>query len=423
MPPSDLAIPKTTLDSERFKLVREIFLDAQRFRGPARQAFLTQRCGGDPALQKQVSELLKHDESDTSVLDKPVIRAVDEPSESPRIPLPRERVGRFRLLQVLGEGGSGVTSLAQNPDAKTRRATVKVVHPAFQFSPSDADAAKSRIQVDHRALSSLRQHPSPRLLECALQSKGGMFVATDFVPGEPMLQYCDRVRASVRARLLLFLDACEAVQAAHQCGVFHAGLAPGNVLVRMAGDVPTTTLLDFGVTRALFDLLGHRRIWLEMRLAHGAIEYLAPEQATDSPRPAEPASDIYSLGALLYESLTGVAPFDRAVLRRAGIGDCPRILEEQRVLDPEKRLDEHADRALETAERRSTSLIELRAELRRELGSIPMKALCKSSSSRYLSVAAMADDIREYLDGKRVDAATGLGDRVRRLMSRFRGTP
>jgi len=421
MPRNDFAIPRTTLDSERFKLVREIFLDAQRFRGAARQAFLSQRCGGDPSLHKQVADLLKHDDSDTSVLDKPVIRTVDEPSVIPRTRVPREPVGRFKLLQVLGEGSSGVTSLAQNPDAKTRRAVVKVVHPKLAISASEVGEVISRIQVDHRSLAALRQHPSPRLLDCAKLDTGGLFIATDFVPGEPILQYCDRVRANIRTRLLLFLDACEAISAAHQCGVIHAGLTPGNALVRMAGDVPTVMLLDFGVARALHDLLGHRRAWLEMRLAHGAVEYLAPEQAADEPRLADPASDIYALGALLYELLTGVAPFDRFALRRAGIGDFPRILAEQNVLDPADRLAELTDRSLDIADHRATSTRELTSELRKELGGIPMKALCKSGTSRYPNASAMADDIRNYLDGKQIGVAPGLGDRVRRLMGRFRG--
>jgi len=421
MPRSDYAIPKTTLDSERFKLVREIFLDAQRFRGAARQAFLSQRCGGDPSLQKQVADLLQHDDSDTSMLDRPIIRTVDEPSVISRTRVPREPVGRFKLLQVLGEGSSGVTSLAQNPDAKTRRAVVKVIHSRLALSASESDDAISRIQVDHRSLASLRQHPSPRLLDCAKLEKGGFYVATDFVPGEPILQYCDRVRAPIRTRLLLFLDACEAINAAHQCGVIHAGLVPGNAIVRMAGDVPTVMLLDFGVARALHDLLGHRRAWIEMRLAHGAVEYLAPEQAADEPRLAESASDIYALGALLYELIAGAAPFDRFALRRAGIGDFPRILAEQNVLDPADRLAELTDRSIEIADRRSTSTRDLIAELRKDLGGIPMKALCKSASSRYPSASAMADDIRTYLDGKPIGTvAPGLGDRVRRLMGRFR---
>jgi len=420
MPRSDYAIPKTTLDSERFKLVREIFLDAQRFRGAARQAFLSQRCGGDPSLQKQVADLLKHDDSDTSVLDRPVIRTVDEPSAVPRTRLPRDPVGRFKLLQVLGEGGSGVTSLAQNPDAKTRRAVVKVVHSKIPMTASEAEEVISRIRVDHRSLAALRQHPSPRLLDCAKSERGGLFVATDFVPGEPILQYCDRVRANIRTRLLLFLDACEAINAAHQCGVIHAGLTPGNAVVRMAGDVPTVMLLDFGIARALHDLLGHRRAWLEMRLAHGAVEYLAPEQAAAEPRLAEPASDIYALGALLYELLAGVAPFDRFALRRAGIGDFPRILAEQSVLDPADRLAELTERSLDIADHRSTGPRELTSELRKELGGIPMRALCKAGSSRYLTASSMADDIRNYLDGKHIGDAPGLGDRFRRLMGRFR---
>ncbi|MBN8596676.1 MAG: protein kinase [Planctomycetes bacterium] len=420
MPRSEFAIHKTTLDSERFKLVREIFLDAQRFRGAARQAFLLQRCGGDPSLHKQVADLLKHDDSDTFVLDRPVIQTVEDTGSAPRAKVGRDPVGRFKLLQVLGEGSSGVTSLAQNPDAKARRAVVKIVHAKLAALPADAADAVSRIQVDHRSLAALRQHPSARLLDCARFERGGLYIATDFIPGEPILQYCDRVRASIRSRLLLFLDACEAVAAAHQCGVIHAGLTPGNAIVRMAGDVPTVMISDFGVARALHDLLGQRRAWIEARLAHGAVEYLAPEQAADEPRLAESGSDVYSLGALLYELLTGVAPFDRFALRRAGMGDFPRILAEQTVLDPVNRLAELGDRSHELAERRSCSAPELRAQLAGDLGSIPMKALCKSATARHPSASALSDEVRGFLDGKPNGTAPGLRDRMRRIFGRLR---
>lgn len=426
MPRSEFAIHKTTLDSERFKLVREIFLDAQRFCGAARQAFLLQRCGGDPLLHKQVADLLKHDESEVSVLDRPVVQPVEPsltvPPTASRAKVARDPVGRYKLLQVLGEGSSGVTSLAQNPDARSRRAVVKVVHAKLAATTADADNAVSRIQVDHRSLASLRQHPSPRLLDCARFERGGLYVATDFVPGEPILQYCDRVRAGVRSRLLLFLDACEAIAAAHQCGVIHAGLNPGNAIVRMAGDVPTVMITDFGVARALHDLLGHRRAWLEARLAHGAVEYLAPEQAADEPRLAEPGSDVYSLGALLYELLTGVAPFDRFALRRAGMGDFPRILEEQAVLEPVDRLCELGDRVPEIAGRRSCSAQELHAQLAGELGMIPLRALRKSSAARHTGVSTLADEVRLFLDGKPNGAGSGLGERMRRILGRFRAS-
>lgn len=421
MQPSDFAIPKATLDSERFRLVREIFLDAQRFRGAARQAFLSQRCGGDPALQRQVTDLLKYDSSEASVLDKPVIRTVEEQAETPLARVPREPVGRFRLLQILGEGASGVTSLAHNPESRNRRAVVKVVHSAFSLTPAEAEQVLSRVQVDLRSLASLRQHPSPRLLDAAKLKGGGLFVATDFVPGEPILQYCDRVRASLRARLLLFLDACETVHAAHQCGVIHGGLTPGNALVRMAGDVPTVTLLDFGIARGLHDLLGRRRELLELRLNRGAVEYLAPEQVAELPRLAEPGSDIYALGALLYELLAGVAPFDRFALRRSGMGDFPRIIAEQRVLDPADRFAEILERAEEVASHRGVRPDELASDLHREIGAVPMKALHKSVATRYSSVSAMADDIRGYLDGRPIGAAHGLGGTFRRMLDRLRG--
>ncbi|MBS0191724.1 MAG: protein kinase [Phycisphaerales bacterium] len=422
MPRSEHAIPGN-VDPSRFNLVREIFLDAQRFRGHARRAFLKQRCQGDSDLLAQVVDLLKHDESDSSVLDKPLVqmdRPVDKPSTRMlRRPQTVKEIGRFHLLQVLGEGASGITSLAKHPQSASRRAVVKVLHPELA-TPEAFEAIEPRITVDFRALGALRQHASSRLIECGRVADGSIFVATDFVPGEPILTYCDRVRAPIRTRIFLFLDACAAVHAAHQCGVFHAGITPGNALVRMAGDVPTVTVLDFGVARALHDDLGRRREWVQARLAHGAVEYLAPEQVGETPRPADAATDVYGLGALLYELLVGAPVFDRFALRRAGMGDFPRILEEQAPRDPGAHAAELCKASPDVADRRSTGTKELPLEIKHDLASIVLKAIQKSPVSRYATAESLADDLRNHLDAKPVSAAPGFGQRVKSLVDRFR---
>lgn len=430
MPRTNSAIPRT-LDSNRFNLVREIFLDAQRFRGHARRSFLAQRCAGDSDLLNQVIDLLKHDDSDRSVLDKPVIKAadqaifradrpVDKPSTKARGTHSVASVGRFRLLQVLGEGSSGVTSLARNPDATSRKAVVKVLHSEFSDLTDNVEQVLSRIRVDHRTLSVLRQHASSRLIECGSISDGSVFIATEFVPGEPILSYCDRVRAPLRARLLLFLDACASVHAAHQCGAMHGGITPGNTLVRMAGDVPTVCMLDFGISRALHDCLGNRREWVQSRLTHGAPEYLAPEQAGETPKLADPSADVYALGALLYELLVGAPPFDRFALRRAGMGDFPRILNEQPPLDPGAKASELCAGSPDVADRRGLGVREFVSELKNDLASIPLKALQKAPVNRYASVDLLAEDIRNYLDEKPIGAAPTFGDRMRKIVGRFR---
>jgi serine/threonine-protein kinase len=403
------------MDAQRFKLIREIFFDAQRFRGRARAAFLDQRCGADRALKDCVSDLLRHDDSSSSVIDRPLIRAIDSSDASGAT---KRRFGTYEIQKKIGSGAAERRYAAAS--ARKIPVCLSLVRPELRLSPEQAKQVCARIEEAFMQLAGARWRAFPRLLEAGVSPDAVVYAACELVAGEPIFDYCDRVRATVRSRLLLFLDACEAIESANSVRVIHAGLEPGNVLVRLQGDVPTVLILGFGIAGAFSSDADLRRTWQKAVLAFGAPECLSPEQAGSTFHRPAPTDDVYALGVILYELLSGKAPFDRRVLVHGGVQELAVRLESD-IVDPSSRIRELNDEAEPIALNRGLTPRELASELAKGPGYIAMKAMAAAPADRYASARALADDIRNFLDNKAISAsADSLQSRVRKFVERLR---
>lgn len=429
------------MDAERFRQVREVFLDAQRFRGRARESFLAQRCARDPQLLHEVSELLRLDAGEQSVLDKPLVTT--EPGPSPAASLhsaaaasppdgaPRtERksaiisaVGSFVLKDRLGAGALGKSYLTRSESDASRVRAAKIFRSELHLTHSAADSVLMRLRVDHKSLED-SGHTGATVAECGWLPVGAAYVVSTYIPGETITAYADRRRLDVRARLALFLELCAAVEAAHRIGVIHAGLKPTNVCVHVVADLPQVRLLDTALHRAVLNEASLRPTWLRCELLHGTPEYVPPEHASGA-GPVETTCDVYALGALLYELLVGVGPFDRSSLRRFGVEAMQRVINDEPPLEPARRLSELSTEINELADKRSTAPDKLAAELTGDKSRIILRCLAKQPRDRYKSVADLAADIRLVLDNKPIAAQPpaepeSLGLRMMRIVDKLR---
>jgi eukaryotic-like serine/threonine-protein kinase len=315
-------------------------------------------------------------------------------------PLPGEMVGPYRLLSVIGEGGFGVVYLAERREPMVQRVALKVLKPGM-----DSAAVVARFDQERQALA-VMDHPNvARVFDGGVTERGLPYFVMEHVSGQPITVYCDRRRLTIRQRIELFIPVCEAVQHAHQKGIIHRDLKPGNVLVSEVDGHGVPKVIDFGVAKAITPVgLGSGANTLVGSLI-GTPEYMSPEQVVGE-SDIDTRTDVYSLGVVLYELLTGELPFDAEALRRGGMGEVQRIIRELSPPKPSTRLASVGDaRLTRTAENRAVTRERLSAELRRELDWIPLMAMRKERERRYASAAAMAEDLRRYLDGRTLRAA------------------
>ncbi|MCW5766993.1 MAG: serine/threonine protein kinase, partial [Phycisphaeraceae bacterium] len=311
-----------------------------------------------------------------------------------------ERIGRYRVLSVLGEGGFGIVYQAQQEEPVRRRVALKVLKPGM-----DSRQVLARFQAEQQALA-LMDHPGvARVFDGGVTEQGRAYFAMEYVPGAPITEYCDLHRLDTRARIELFILVCQAVQHAHSKGVIHRDLKPSNVLVEVADGTPTPKVIDFGVAKAVNRNLTDRTLHTEMGQLIGTPEYMSPEQAEMTGLDIDTRTDVYALGVLLYELLTGALPFDPRSLRAKGFVEIQRIIREAEPPKPSTRLgslaaDDAAARA--TAHRRQTELSDLVRQLRGDLDWIIMKAMAKDRTRRYETTAQFAEDLRRFLTSQPV---------------------
>ena len=425
---------------------RSVFLAALDISDASdRLAYLEQACAAEPGLRPQVEQLLKaHQEAD-GFMNRPapdLVATLDRPIAE----RPGTVIGPYKLLEQIGEGGFGVVFMAEQQQPVRRKVALKVLKPGM-----DTRQVVARFEAERQALA-LMDHPNiahvfdggtvgqalqpdsdparqagqPELLGQAGKPDlhcGRPYFVMELVRGVPITEFCDESCLGIRQRLELFIDVCQAVQHAHQKGVIHRDIKPTNVMVTLHDGQPVVKVIDFGIAKAMGQQLTEKTLFTNFAQMIGTPLYMSPEQAELSGLDMDTRSDIYSLGVLLYELLTGTTPFENERLSQVGYDEMRRIIREEEPPKPSARISTVGQAASTASQRRQADPRKLSRLFRGELDWIVMKALEKDRNRRYATAMAFAADVERYLNDEPVAACPpSKWYRVRKLVRRNRGT-
>jgi tetratricopeptide (TPR) repeat protein len=393
-----------------------------------RAAFLERACAGDEALRRRLEALLHAHDHPASFLAEPAANPaaiialppqpeVEAAAERPGGEDAGSRIGPYKLLQRIGEGGMGAVWMADQTEPVQRKVALKIIKPGL-----DSDHVLARFEAERQALA-LMDHPHiARVLDAGTTGSGRPFFVMELVKGVPLTKFCDERRLTPRQRLELFIPVCQAVQHAHQKGVIHRDIKPSNVLIALYDGQPVPKVIDFGVAKAMGPKLTERTLFTEFGQVVGTLEYMSPEQAQLNNLDIDTRSDVYALGVLLYELLTGTTPLQRETLKEVPLLEVLRAIREDDPPTPSNRLSTTRELA-SIAANRGLEPRKLSGLVRGELDWIVMKALEKDRNRRYETAASLARDIERYLADEPVQACPpSAAYRLRKFARRHRAT-
>ena len=395
---------------------REVFVAAVQMRPEVWDAYLSEACGADEGLRRRVRGLLDAHRAASSFLESPAPYLLDSGEELPIQEAPGTVIGPYKLAEEIGEGGMGLVFVAEQEHPVRRRVALKVIKPGL-----DTRQVIARFEAERQALA-LMDHPNvARVLDAGATESGRPYFVMELIRGVPITVYCDQCELTTRERLELFIQVCQGVQHAHQKGIIHRDVKPTNVLVAMQDGRPVAKVIDFGVAKAINQRLTQRTILTGFAQMLGTPLYMSPEQADMSPLALDTRTDVYSLGVLLYELLTGTTPFEGSQLGEASFDEVRRVIRDVEPPAPSTRISTLGERVRAIAERRRTDPRRLNLEVRGDLDWIAMKALEKDRARRYETASALAADVGRYLGDEPVEACPpSRGYRLRKLIRRNR---
>jgi serine/threonine protein kinase len=380
-------------DTPRRK-AEELFQQAVDLPPEQRGPYLDEHCEEEPALRADVESLLANVEDD-NFASLQGVEGLDEEDGD----LVGERIGPYKLVELVGEGGFGSVYMAEQEEPVRRRVALKIVKLGM-----DTKQVVARFDAERQALA-MMDHPNiARVFDAGATGVGRPYFVMELVRGIPITEFSDQNHLSTRQRLELFISVCRAVQHAHQKGVIHRDLKPSNVMVTLHDGMPVPKIIDFGIAKAIEEPLTDKTCVTGFRQFVGTPEYVSPEQAELSGLDVDTRTDIYSLGVLLYELLTGTTPFDSKTLRNATYEEVQRIIREQEPITPSRRVSTLGEALPRIAKARRAEPHALCRLVRGDLDWIVMKALEKDRTRRYETAADLATDIRRHLDSEPVSA-------------------
>src|SRR5438067_737529 len=380
----------------------DLFLKAAEMCSPdGRREFLERECAGDPALRAEVEALLEANDRAGGFLEAPapaahLVATVEAPAVAER---PGTTIGPYKLLEQIGEGGFGVVFLAEQQEPMRRKVALKVLKPGM-----DTRQVVARFEAERQALA-LMDHPHiAHVFDGGEAASGRPYFVMELVRGIPLTDFCDQNHLPVRQRLELFISVCQAVQHAHQKGVIHRDLKPSNILVTLHDGTPVAKVIDFGIAKAMGQQLTDKTLFTGFAQMIGTPLYMSPEQAELSGLDVDTRSDVYSLGVLLYELLTGTTPLDEERLRGLGYDELRRVILTDEPPKPSTRISTLGAAAVTVSANRQSDPRRLGQAVRGELDWIVMRCLEKDRNRRYESASALASDVQRYLSDESVQA-------------------
>jgi WD40 repeat protein/tRNA A-37 threonylcarbamoyl transferase component Bud32 len=398
--------------------VKDLFVAALELPDPqARRELIDRECADDPDLRRRLAVLLDAHEHPESALERPL---APHSSSTVDHPVPLEVVGtmiagRYKLLEAIGEGGMGEVWVADQLAPIRRRVALKVIKPGM-----DSRSVLARFEAERQALALMDHSNIARVLDAGTTDDGRPFFVMELVKGTPITTFCDLRKLTPRERLELFVAVCQAIQHAHQKGIIHRDIKPGNVLVALHDEKPVPKVIDFGVAKAVGQQLTEKTLYTGFGALVGTPAYMAPEQATFNQLDVDTRADVYALGVLLYELLAGSPPFEPGRLKKAALDEMLRLVREEEPPRPSTRLSTSEARATIAAVRQ-TDPAKLAQLVRGELDWIVMKALEKDRNRRYETPTGLARDVERYLKNETVEACPPtVGYRLRKFARKHR---
>jgi serine/threonine protein kinase len=381
--------------------VQSIFGRALEIESSAgRAAYLDEACGPDAGLRAEVEGLLATLGRAGEFMRRPAaaVAAGVTGAYEPLTEGPGDRVGPYKLLQQIGEGGMGVVYMAEQEEPVRRKVALKIIKPGM-----DSKQVIARFEAERQALAMMDHTNIARVFDAGTTESGRPYFVMELVHGVPVTEYCDANQLTPRERLELFVPICHAIQHAHHKGIIHRDIKPSNILVTMYDDKPVPKVIDFGVAKAVEQRLTEKTLFTQYGVLVGTFEYMSPEQAEMNAFGVDTRSDIYALGVLLYELLTGTTPLERAKVREAAFGEIVRRIKEEEPPRPSVRLSTSGSLA-KVAAARKTEPAKLSRLMRGELDWVVMRCLEKDRSRRYEAANALARDVERYLKDEPVEA-------------------